>query len=64
MQRSVERIDGVRKVELDLNTGRASVTFEARKAAQAADLWQAVKESGFTPVRIEIGDKVYKGPGA
>ncbi len=63
MQRSVGRVDGVRKVELDLNTGRAAVKFEAGKAAQTADLWQAVKESGFTPVRIEIGDMVYQGPG-
>lgn len=28
----------------------------------AADLWQAVKDSGFTPVRIDMGDSVYKGP--
>lgn len=61
MQRSVERVNGVKKVELDLNTGRASVTFEAGEAAEAADLWQAVKESGFTPIRIEIGDTVYEG---
>ncbi len=64
MQRSVERVDGVKKVELNLNTGQASVTFEAGKAVKAAHLWQAVKESGFTPVRVEIGDSVYKGPGA
>ena len=49
------------KVEVNLNTGRATVTMGAGKTA-AADLWQAVKDSGFTTVRIDMGDSVYKGP--
>ena len=61
MQRSVERVEGVEKVEVDLNTGRATVTFAAGKTVAAADLWQAVKDSGFTPVRIDMGDRVYEG---
>lgn len=62
MQRSVERVDGVRNVELDLNSGRATVMFEKDRTASPADLWEAVKDSGFTPARIEIGGSVYKGP--
>ncbi len=62
MQRSVERVQGVEKVEINLNTGRATVTIGAGKTVAATDLWQAVKDSGFTPVRIEMGDGVYEGP--
>ena len=61
MQRSVERVEGVKTVVVDLNTGRASVTFEAGKTAKAEALWKAVKDGGFTPIRVEIGDTVYEG---
>ena len=49
-------------VSMDLNSGRASVVFESGKTAAAADLWEAVKESGFTPVWVKTGDQVYDGP--
>ena len=62
MQRSVERVDGVKKVEIDLNTGRGTVTFERGKTVAPAVLWQAIKESGFTPVRVEMKGEVYEGP--
>ncbi len=62
VQRSVERIDGIEKVELDLNTGRGTVTFEPGKTVAPAILWQAIKDSGFTPVRVETKGKVYEGP--
>ncbi len=62
MQRSVERVNGVKKVEIDLNTGRGMVTFEPGKTVAPAVLWQAIKESGFTPVRVEMKGKVYEGP--
>lgn len=62
MERSVERVDGVSMVSMDLNSGRASVVFESGKTAAAADLWEAVKESGFTPVWVKTGDQVYDGP--
>ncbi len=61
MQRSVERVEGVEKVEINLNTGRATVTMADGKTVAAADLWRAVEDSGFTPVRIEMGDSVYEG---
>lgn len=62
VQRSVERVDGVKKVSLDLNTGRGTVTFEPGKTVASAALWQAIKDSGFTPVRVEMKGKVYEGP--
>lgn len=62
MQRSVERVDGVKKVQVDLNTGRGAVTFERGKTVAPGVLWQAIKDSGFTPVRVEIKSVVYEGP--
>ena len=61
VQRSFERIDGIEKVELDLNTGRGTVTFEPDKTVAPAVLWQAIKDSGFTPVRVETKGRVYEG---
>jgi copper chaperone CopZ len=63
VQRSVERIDGVSKLFVDLNTGRGEVTFEPGKSVEPAVLWQAIVDSGFTPVRIETKGEVYEGPG-
>jgi copper chaperone CopZ len=60
VQRSVERIDGVKKVTLDLNTGRGTVSFEPGRTVAPSVLWQAIKESGFTPVRVETKGEVYE----
>lgn len=62
MERSVGRVEGVSKVFVDLNSGRTSVEFESAKSVASADLWEAVKASGFTPVWVKIGDQVYHGP--
>lgn len=62
MQRSVERVDGVKAVEIDLNTGRGTVSFEMGKSVTSEALWQAIKESGFTPVRVEMKGEIYEGP--
>ena len=62
VQRSVERVDGVKTVEIDLNTGRGTVTFESGKSVAPAALWQAIKDSGFTPVRVDAKGKAYEGP--
>ena len=61
MQRSVERVDGVKQVEIDLNTGRGTVSFQPGKTVAPALLWEAIKESGFTPVRVETKGEVYEG---
>lgn len=62
MKRSVERVDGVRRVSLDLASGRALVVFDKGRPATLEDLWRATGESGFTPERIEMNGEVYKGP--
>ena len=62
VQRSVERVEGVQKVVLDLNTGRGTVTFEPGKTVSSAVLWQAIKDSGFTPVRVEMKGELYERP--
>jgi len=62
VKRSVERVQGVERVEFDLNTGRGTVTFRPGSIATLEDLWHAIQESGFTPVRIETENKVYDGP--
>lgn len=62
MQRSVERVNGVRSVEIDLNTGRGEVIFRSGQSVTSEALWQAIKESGFTPVRVEMKGEIYEGP--
>ncbi len=62
MERSVERVDGVKTVKFDLNTGWATVAFETGKIPSPAELWKAVERSGFTPAKIEYDGKVYEGP--
>ncbi len=61
VERSVERVDGVKKVTFDLNSGKGSVSFERGKTVAPTILWQAIKASGFTPVRIETKGAVYEG---
>lgn len=62
MKRSVERVNGVKKASVNLDTGIMSVVFQRDQTVQAAALWEAVKASGFTPVKVEMKDVVYEGP--
>lgn len=62
IKRSVERVAGVKNVAFNLETARATVAFDPDTSVSPADLWQAVKESGFTPVRVETGGVAYEGP--
>jgi len=59
--RSVERIDGVKEVDFDLNTGRGSVRYKPGRKPNPTELWEAVKRSGFTPERVDIGGVIYEG---
>lgn len=61
-QRSVERVEGVKSVVIDLNTGKGAVTFDPGQAVAPAQIWQAIEDSGFTPVRVETRGEVYRGP--
>ena len=45
-----------------LKTGVASVMYGSAGQPDFALLWRAIKESGFTPVKIEANGEVYKGP--
>ncbi len=45
-----------------LETGIASVMFKPGGKPDFALLWRAIKDSGFTPVKIESNGEVYKGP--
>ena len=45
-----------------LKTGIAGVVFKPSGKPDFALLWRAIKESGFTPVKIESNGEVYKGP--
>ena len=62
MRRSVERVDGIRKLEFDLNSGRGTVFFNSGKKVSHEALWKAIEKSGFTPVEIESRGRSYKGP--
>ena len=62
MRRSVERIDGIKRLQFDLNTGRGTVMFNAGKRISRETLWDAIKKSGFTPIAVESRGHTYKGP--
>lgn len=62
IQRWVQRVDGVKNVKTNLNTGQAAVWFESGKEPQMSDLWEAVKSTGYEPSKIESAGRVYEGP--
>ncbi|MCH7814471.1 MAG: hypothetical protein IID40_10680 [Planctomycetes bacterium] len=47
---------------MNLKMGLVTVMFEADQSASAQQLWKAVKDGGFTPVRVETAGQVYEGP--
>jgi len=59
--RSVERLDGVKKAEVDLNTGQGTVALNKGHSLTAKMIWDAIVKGGFTPVRVELDGKVYTG---
>lgn len=48
------RIAGIERVSLDLQTGTATVRLRERHTVTAADLVEAVRQSGFTLQEIRI----------
>ena len=46
-------VPGVAKVETDLETGIAQVTFKPRAVVSPRTLWEAVEKSKKTPVKLE-----------
>ena len=53
MRRSVERVDGVQHVSMDVSKGRGDVWVREGATVSPEALWQAIKQSGFTPLKIE-----------
>ncbi len=61
MRRSVERVDGVEHMSMDVSTGRGEVWLREGATVSPRALWQAIKQSGFTPRKIETEGKTYAG---
>jgi len=59
VERSVKQVAGVKRVAIDLNTGVASIWFESDQHPEPKALWAAVKDSGFTPAEMHIGEQTY-----
>lgn len=55
-------MDGVSRVDFDLNTGQGHVTMKPDTIVNPAKLWRALVNSGFTPVRIKTKGQTYAGP--
>ncbi len=63
VERSLSQIEGIERVRTDLNTGIATIWFDGRHRPAPEAIWDAILESGFTPVRVVIGDESYVRPG-
>lgn len=61
MRRSVERVDGVDYMSMDVSTGRGEVWVREGATVSPKTLWQAVKQGGFTPRKIEMEGIIYAG---
>lgn len=58
---TLKRVDGVLRIETDLNTGRARVWYAPDTSPEMKALWDAVNDSGFTPRKITSADGAYAG---
>ena len=58
MEDSLARLASVERVQTDLNIGKADIWFRTGFLPATADeLVRAVRLSGFTPIKVVIGDK-------
>ena len=52
----------VKHISFDLQTGEGKIWFTSPdKKVEAGRLWKAIKDAGFTPVSVRVGDVEYKG---
>lgn len=58
---TIKRVEGVIRIETDLNTGRARVWYAPDTSPEMKALWDAVNDSGFTPRKITSADGSYAG---
>ncbi len=53
----------VKHISFNLETGEGKIWFTSPDAkVDAKRIWKAIKDSGFTPVWVRIGDTEYNGP--
>ena len=58
---TIKRVDGVIRIETDLNTGRAQIWYAPDTSPEMKALWDAVNDSGFTPRKITSAEGSYAG---
>ena len=58
---TVKRVDGVLRIETDLNTGLAHVWYAPDTSPEMKAIWDAVNDSGFTPRKITSDQGSYTG---
>lgn len=52
LEKKLKAIDGVKKIDIDVKNGIASLEFEKGKVADKKTIADAVKKAGFTPDSI------------
>ena len=56
---TVKRVDGVIRIETDLNTGLAQIWYAPDTSPEMKAIWDAVNDSGFTPRKITSAEGSY-----
>lgn len=54
LEKKLKKVEGVRKVVIDLKSGKSVLTIEERKCPTVAAFRAAVKKAGFTPRQISL----------
>lgn len=49
----LERVKGVKKINVDLGVGTAQITFEGTARPSPFELYNAVEDAGFTLVKVQ-----------
>ena len=60
MQQFVAKVNGVEKVEPDLETHTVKVFPKEKTKVSAKELWEAVEKAGYTPSELEGPDGSFK----
>lgn len=56
IEKKLERLDGVERIEVGIEEGRVLLTFTEDSSPTKDELQQAVKKAGFTARKIEFTD--------
>jgi len=52
LEKNLKKVDGIESVEIDMKTGKATLTIKSDMQVDDEALRQAVKKAGFTARRI------------